>query len=544
MAASLQSDSASNTWWNCFFLYDGSKVKEEGDLTRAGICYFNPRQTPLDQQELLCGQIAGMVRCMVEISGSPPGLIRLKKLKFAVKVDGSYLWVLGCTTDIPDLSCRQFLEQLIGFFCFYRGPVRQAYQVTRYVQHLQQNTSGLHRIFNALWALDKTKVRAPGGEVDPLLLLKAALILQTCQRTPHVLAGCISFGGLVVSTQLPPSLTAKVLLQEAEAELQVRASLPGGGLEGRAAAASHQASLELGGKGGWGGVGHISSLYEQWKAGASGFPALGWLFQGGSFLPASGETGLFQRSLGSEGLLTGDFSAARGACVARSRASLGLGAASWHRLPRGSRPTLHRSFLRSKTPGGLAEGEEDSAPARATGGAAATPSTRRALYVHCIRGLALSLLAEEPFAHTKDAIEDVYHSSLASLNGLEVHLKETVPKDALATVKASYGFAHHDSVQNILTTNLPLPTGPQDGPFLQAAGLIHADFRQLPMASEIAIRNASSAVYACRSAIQETYFQQLGSPLRNSGVPNAHDSFFGLPGKAKQKLLKHGVNLL
>ncbi|XP_036027570.1 Hermansky-Pudlak syndrome 4 protein [Onychomys torridus] len=641
-------------------------------------CLLLP-QTLLDQQELLCGQLAGVVRCLWDLSGTPPTLIRLRKLKFAVRVDGDYLWALGCGVELSDVSCRQFLDQLIGFFHFYMGPVSLAYknrseeelslQWDTVITQVLRSTSESHRIFNALWNLDHTKV-------EPLLLLKAALILQTCQRSSHVLAGCILYKGLIVNSQLPPSLTAKVLLHQTVPADQ---GLPGAGAAPQDAGAAlppnvqitpvflseqeiaslHEFTVEQETR-----LQESSSQYPPWdrstpsqtKDATRCVASVAWT--SATILEPTPHDGTWLNGSGADGHLLGqEQTAAAGLCTTACGQGSGissrlqqelafsheeldlselhisaaqeasppvpvLGApeavitshqaptlpadtavcscldpSPLERLPEGrglewladlpmtngqaqvpgtaplprrsggpvvlppqdpvgTEPSVEQCGGGGReshgAPGSTLHSPDSQGPSSSAGRSGLKPSPAGPhaglwpvnLYIHSVNGLVLSLLAEEPLLRDMAAIEEVYHSSLASLNGLEVHLKETLPRDEASLTSSSYNFVHYDRVQSMLTANLPLVAAPQDRRFLQAVNLMHSDFTQLPTLYEMTIRNASTAVYACCNPAQETYFQQLAPTARSSGFPNPQDCAFNLAGKAKRKLLKHGVNLL
>ncbi|XP_029367449.1 BLOC-3 complex member HPS4 [Echeneis naucrates] len=603
-----------------FFLYDASKVTGESDPTRDGICYFYPEETPIDKQELLCGQLAGVGRCVSELSSSPVRFLRLHRNKYAIRMKDDFFWALGCSAEVPTISVCELLDQLINIFCFYNGSVRQSYQMNtretlaarwaRYLSNLQSASSELHHIFSSLKTIDSTNV-------DPLLLLKAALILQACQRCPLVLAGCVLFRGRVLSTQMSPQLTMKVMVHESEtytksqrpngpssssslsavssttvfltlSELQYLQSPPVDKLSRShstpqkdappkktrlSRTLSDMASTESDSSdpgpsqrisfSPWLSDSDNSSFslappqiiadpqspppqspvppLSNGKNSREAEEALKDSFyqsfhsngDGDGFIHNNGDSSVFEGNShfsggeGDGGTACGNVFDLQGAESHDDEAMVGDGGVGCGRAQ-----GRHKAQQRDLAPcSGAFEYPGES------------PLVPMTLYLHRVKGLVLALLVEPHFLSDTASMEEVYHSSLASLNGLEAHLR-TISSGAPGT-PGPYIFAHFDCIQSTLTTNLSGgPGGALEHPFVRATSLLHLHFCNTETLQEAIIRSAGAAVYGTRSVAQETYFQQQGGSLRNSGIPNHQDSAFLLPSKARHRLLKHGVNLL
>ncbi|XP_035691988.1 serine-rich adhesin for platelets-like [Branchiostoma floridae] len=207
-----------------FFVYDHEALVEEGDDLIDAIMFYHPKATPLNSQCALCGQLMGMVRCLEVISGAAPSVYHLQKCKIAVRHTGRFTLALGASADLPNAAVLKQMDSLYRIFAFYHGSLDAVFK--RCGEEKQPFLLAMERIWECYLPYIKHYSRVVPAMFDvipsvPLpksagvLFLRASHILQSCQRKPGVLAGCLLYDNKVLCTQLSPELTSRLLLIKA-----------------------------------------------------------------------------------------------------------------------------------------------------------------------------------------------------------------------------------------------------------------------------------------------------------------------------------------
>ncbi|XP_078600158.1 uncharacterized protein LOC144875183 isoform X2 [Branchiostoma floridae x Branchiostoma japonicum] len=207
-----------------FFVYDHEALVEEGDDLIDAIMFYHPKATPLNSQCALCGQLMGMVRCLEVISGAAPSVYHLQKYKIAVRHTGRFTLALGASADLPNAAVLKQMDSLYRIFAFYHGSLDAVFK--RCGGEKQPFLLAMERIWECYLPYIKHYSRVVPAMFDvipsvPLpksagvLFLRASHILQSCQRKPGVLAGCLLYDNKVLCTQLSPELTSRLLLIKA-----------------------------------------------------------------------------------------------------------------------------------------------------------------------------------------------------------------------------------------------------------------------------------------------------------------------------------------
>ncbi|XP_066302791.1 protein starmaker-like isoform X2 [Branchiostoma lanceolatum] len=207
-----------------FFVYDHKALVEEGDDLIDAIMFYHPKATPLNSQCALCGQLMGMVRCLEVISGAAPSVYHLQNCKIAVRHTGRFTLALGTSADLPNAAVVKQLDSLYRIFAFYHGSLDAVFK--RCGEEKQPFLLAMERIWECYLPYIKHYSRVvpyifdvipsvPLPKSAGVLFLRASHILQSCQRKPGVLAGCLLYDSKVLCTQLSPELTSRLLLIKA-----------------------------------------------------------------------------------------------------------------------------------------------------------------------------------------------------------------------------------------------------------------------------------------------------------------------------------------
>ncbi|XP_065663190.1 uncharacterized protein LOC105848255 isoform X5 [Hydra vulgaris] len=158
------------------FIFDDAIIKTESDSLKDAIVFINPKELS-DEFFMFLGQLVGMLAFTRSLAQSIPSSLKLENMKFAIMQKSHYLLFLGVRDlDQPESYLKKKLQMFVDLFTFYNGSFDKLQQVTS------------------------------------IIFLKAALLLEACQRENGIECGCLLSKGRMIYSQIPYELTHHLLL--------------------------------------------------------------------------------------------------------------------------------------------------------------------------------------------------------------------------------------------------------------------------------------------------------------------------------------------
>ncbi|XP_065682600.1 uncharacterized protein LOC105848255 isoform X3 [Hydra vulgaris] len=158
------------------FIYDDTIIKTEFDSLKDALIFKYPKESS-DEFFMFLGQLVGMLSFTQSLAQSVPSSLKLENMKFTIMQKSHYLLFLGFRDlDQPESYLKKKLQMFVDIFTFYNGSFDRLRQVTS------------------------------------IIFLKAARLLEACQKENGIECGCVLSEGRMIYSQIPYELTHHLLL--------------------------------------------------------------------------------------------------------------------------------------------------------------------------------------------------------------------------------------------------------------------------------------------------------------------------------------------
>ncbi|XP_046353769.2 uncharacterized protein LOC124133406 isoform X2 [Haliotis rufescens] len=226
-----------------FFIYDHNVLKREEDDLKDAIIYFYPNTVSVDNQCALVGKLIGIsdffFHCLPQ---STPKVIKLLSEKFATQRHGDFTIALGCDLFIPDDFITRHFEFVWKVFVFFQGSLEALRQRCKTPQSFPAELAKVWEMYLPFCQVYGDLVSQAFQILPDVQLSKsycktflhASHILQRCHRQNGVIGGALLYKSKVLSTQLSPDVTKRLLLLKPQQnhlpcqEIKPDFELPGG----------------------------------------------------------------------------------------------------------------------------------------------------------------------------------------------------------------------------------------------------------------------------------------------------------------------------